>query len=368
MAMPILILAEPASVELQVAGLALLDRLAVSAHRAAGGPVTLVCPVPVPPLKRAKALGIPVKVVTKRPAMEEATLVMAWQAFAQVGDLQRMVTARGRLCRADGRPLPAGVLEEDFTHLDKALDRLDAVTAQGVAEYVDCPVAARRAGGRLWASLTSSSDGVVDRYVNRPVGRLLSKALVGTVVSPNQVSVVATLMGVASGWLLAQGEFALSLWGVALLQASAVVDCVDGDLARAAYKESRFGRWLDLGGDQVVHVAIFAGLTVGLLRAGVEAPILALGVSAVVGVVISFLVVLRGLLRPQLLQNTPLQRLIDATTNRDFSVLLLLLAAAGRLEWFLWLTAVGVHVFWLTALVLQLKGNPSPTAGRQSGA
>ena len=44
MAMPILILAEPAAVELQVAGLALLDRLVVSAHRATGGAVTLVGP------------------------------------------------------------------------------------------------------------------------------------------------------------------------------------------------------------------------------------------------------------------------------------------------------------------------------------
>jgi hypothetical protein len=68
---------------------------------------------------------------------------------------------------------------------------------------------------------------------------------------------------------------------------------------------------------------------------------------------------MRGLMQPESQRNSRLQKLIDATTNRDFSVLLLILALVGRLEWFLWLTALGVHVFWVLALSLQLKQSPA---------
>jgi hypothetical protein len=47
--------------------------------------------------------------------------------------------------------------------------------------------------------------------------------------------------------------------------------------------------------------------------------------------------------------------LIDALTNRDFSILLLLAAVAGKLEWFLWLLAGGVNLFWPIVLGLAWK-------------
>ena len=154
------------------------------------------------------------------------------------------------------------------------------------------------------------------------------------------------------------GTRAEAILGAALLQLSAIIDCVDGDVARVVFKESPLGKWLDIVGDQVVHIGVFVAIGIGLWRAGVEAPVLALAASAGVGVIISFAVVLRSLLNPELQKNTALQRLIDATTNRDFSVLLLALALVDRLVWFLWLAAFGVHVFWMVALSLQLRRTP----------
>ena len=49
-----------------------------------------------------------------------------------------------------------------------------------------------------------------------------------------------------------------------------------------------------------------------------------------------------------------LQALIERMTNRDFSVLLLVLAAADRVVWFIWMLGIGVHCFWMVALGLQL--------------
>jgi len=123
-------------------------------------------------------------------------------------------------------------------------------------------------------------------------------------------------------------------------------------VARSVFKESPMGKWLDIVGDQVVHASVFAGIAIGLWRQGAQGPFLWLGGSAVIGGFIAFLVILRGIRTPDP-ANTRLQKLIDAATNRDFSVLVLILACFDRLGLFLWAAAIGSHVFWILALVLQ---------------
>ena len=49
---------------------------------------------------------------------------------------------------------------------------------------------------------------------------------------------------------------------------------------------------------------------------------------------------------------TRLDRLIDALANRDFSLVLIICALTGTLQWFLWALAVGVNLFWLSVLGL----------------
>ena len=276
-----------------------------------------------------------------------------------VKDVKRLLEHRARLELPDGQRLPAGVAQHYSGALEADLATAPVLAPGGPVALVSDAASARAATSALWASLTSSSDGLVDRCFNRPVGRFFSKVLIHTAVTPNQISICATLIGVASAICFGVGSHTAVLIGALLLQFSAIIDCVDGDVARVLFKESPLGKWLDIIGDQIVHIGVFVALGVGLWRAGVEAPVLALAASAGVGVVISFGVVLRSQLDPQLHQNTALQRLIDATTNRDFSVLLLALALADRLVWFLWLAAFGVHLFWMVALSLQFRRSPA---------
>jgi hypothetical protein len=42
-------------------------------------------------------------------------------------------------------------------------------------------------------------------------------------------------------------------------------------------------------------------------------------------------------------------------TNRDFSLLVLVLAIAGKLDLFLWMAGIGVHLFWIIALHSQWR-------------
>ncbi|MGD2185949.1 MAG: CDP-alcohol phosphatidyltransferase family protein [Desulfobacterales bacterium] len=265
-----------------------------------------------------------------------------------------MIQYRGRLVNQHGEALPIGLVSQASVSIEEALKDLTRVSAKGVAELINDQRSARRAERHLWSSLTSKTDGFVDRTVNRPLGRFLSKILIHAPLTPNQISVISMMIGLWAAYCFNLGNYAAGIIGALLLQVSAIIDCVDGDIARILYKESRLGKWLDISADQVVHVALFAAIAIGLKRQGSSAPVLLLGISAVIGALLSFGVVVRGMVVPKNRQNAKLQKLIDSTTNRDFSVLLLLLALFNQLDWFLWLAAIGVHIFWLTALILQL--------------
>ena len=358
---PAVLICETAEDLPAIASLTTLDRLLVATFRAGCDPIYVVCPGPLPTLRRAPALGVPFSVVTDAPTPNGPAFIASTRVLLTVRDVQRLVETRSRVV-LDGQPAPAGFTPHFSGQLERDLAGQPEMPATAVAAVISDKASGCDATRTLWASLTSSSDGIVDRHFNRPVGRPLSKLLIHTPITPNQISIAATLLGILAAVGFGAGNHSAAIIGAILLQVSAILDCVDGDVARVVFKESPLGKWLDIVGDQIVHIGVFVGIGIGLWRAGTSGPVLALAVSAGAGVVISFAVVIRGLLNPKLQKNTALQRLIDATTNRDFSVLLIGLAFIGRLEWFLWLAAFGVHVFWILALSLQFSRRPQVAA------
>jgi phosphatidylglycerophosphate synthase len=357
---------------LEIAGLTLLDRLVVTAHRAGCAPIFVACQT-APPLARAEALGIQVSHVPAMPEeavaaalcrraagrpdragrlqeSHEPLLLIEGSVLLDVRDLVNVIGQGGQLVSAEGRPLPVRM----------TVDNPSPVVAGSMAMVILDAASAAEGERKLWASLTSSADGLVDRFFNRPAGRQFSKLLVKTPISPNQVSVVSILIGLASAWFFARGDFVA---GALVLQLCAIIDCVDGDLARALFKQSRLGKWLDLGGDQVVHFSVFAAIGIGVARIDPSVPALALGASAAVGVLICFAVIVRALRQPVAQRGPLLNKLLDATANRDFSVLLLVLAIFGRMDLFLWMAGIGIHLFWIALLALD-GGRATPARWR----
>ncbi len=366
---PAVIYCDPQIGSIRIAALTLLDRLVVALHRGGCRAIHVVCPGPVPDMRRARALGMSVQTAAAAPQTSGPVLVSSCSVLIQPVDVKAVLGKSGHLSDSAGALLPVGVtarLPAALSDFGAALENVPVVRSIGVAGRVDDRESATRMERQLWASLGSTSDGVVDTYFNRPLGRFLSKVLIHTPVTPNQVTVVSALVGLVSAWFFAQGNYTAGIIGAILLQLSALIDCVDGDIARVVFKESPIGKWLDLGLDQVVHVAVFATLAVGLHRAGIDAPVMWLGISAVAGAVISFPVVVRAR-RLATAEDTRLEKFIDAASTRDFTALILFLAVIGHLEWFLWLTGITVHIFWVTALVLQLPKSTGKSA-TSSGA
>ena len=345
---PVLLIAEDPACHRTITGLSVLDRLVITAHRAGAEGITILCAGERPKLTRAEALGIVVNWAKEAPSLEENTLVAFGQLVVQLPDFKKVLTEGGRLYSEAREPLPCGIAARWKFSLEDSLPDRPRVFAQGVARVVKDGLSAAQAEDALWDTMGSPSDGLVDTHFNRPLGRPLSRLLIHTRITPNQVSIFGILLGVFAAYCFTLGLPKWMILGAVLLQLSAVIGCIDGDLARMGFKETAAGKWIEFGGNQMVRLCLFAGIGAGVYKLNDNnSPALWLGLSAAAGTVIFFVVMLRAHLR--------LQPFINKTANRDFSVLLLALAIAQRVDWFLWLAAIGVHLFWMTALWVQRR-------------
>lgn len=198
---------------------------------------------------------------------------------------------------------------------------------------------------------------LIDRRLSRPVTRLL----LGVPVTPSQITLASILLGLVGAVGLATVSYGGRLAGVLALVASIVLDCVDGEIARARYQQSARGARLDVIGDYTVHLAVFVGLSVGLLRQGLP-PGGAWAAGALIGGVAAAMVTMHRLfVQPALSQGgdlhwagdaegwqgTPVAAVVEKLASRDYTYVLLVLALAGHLEWFLYAAAVGAWAFVL---------------------
>ena len=92
----------------------------------------------------------------------------------------------------------------------------------------------------------------VNIWLHRPVAYGIVALVYRTPLTPNQVTLLAMLCGVAAGVLWVIGTPTLMLVGGALLWSSAILDGVDGILARAKQMHSELGRALDGSADMLV--------------------------------------------------------------------------------------------------------------------
>jgi phosphatidylglycerophosphate synthase len=98
--------------------------------------------------------------------------------------------------------------------------------------------------------------------MNRWVVRLLYP----TSVTPNQITFLSLIFGLASaGFYVAEIPNAL-MWGALFLYGKVFLDNVDGNLARVRGTTSRFGRFLDSLADFIVTVLVYIAVTVVLVR------------------------------------------------------------------------------------------------------
>lgn len=203
---------------------------------------------------------------------------------------------------------------------------------------------------------TNATDGLLARLIDRKVSWRISRRLAGTAVTPNQVTLGNTALGFVCALMFASPGYWWRLAGALLFLTSVTIDGVDGELARLKMVESEAGGRLDKITDNIVHVALFAGLMVGCYRASGSVAyayllLMLMGGWAACAVSINRAVRLDAPTAHNFVQQ------VERLTGRDFAYLLVVLALVERLEYFAWGAAFGTYVFalWLWKLTNDRK-------------
>lgn len=198
--------------------------------------------------------------------------------------------------------------------------------------------------------------------VIRVISRRVLPLIARTPATPNQLTVVSLVLGLAAAGCYLTGDASWALVGAALFMGCYILDNCDGDLARLHGTPSRFGAVLDTAVDCVVHLVLFAAIGFGLTRASGDMIWTWLGLTATAGAAINSVIAMRKELRgagpdaapgsPHASPHGPGEWLLFAfreLSRADFCFLLALATAIGVHGWLLAASAVGAHVYWLSA-------------------
>lgn len=186
--------------------------------------------------------------------------------------LESVSVPDGALLIAGDRMVPAAAVRaghaaEGLGHAGADEDSTRAV----IAELVGGESAARlsAAGRSVLLGTAKQTDGIVSRYINRPISRAFSRVLL---MIPGMRPIHATfgtaLLALLMILCLLRGDNWGLVAGALLFQAASIFDGVDGEIARATYRASRTGAALDSMIDAITNLAFLAGVAINLHMQG----------------------------------------------------------------------------------------------------
>ncbi len=105
--------------------------------------------------------------------------------------------------------------------------------------------------------LIKEEDGIISRHINRKISLRISKILVNTPITPNALSLISFLIGLASAVAFSLEK---NLIAGVLAQISSIVDGCDGEIARLKGLSSKFGGFFDAILDRYADCFILMGM------------------------------------------------------------------------------------------------------------
>ena len=111
-----------------------------------------------------------------------------------------------------------------------------------------------------------SQDGLVSRYLNRPISRAVTRLLLRFPTTPNGWTLLIFPLPIFASLILLHGTYWSFFWGLLLFQVFSILDGCDGEIARAKFMESERGQKLDNLCDVLGNILLVLGLGFGLSR------------------------------------------------------------------------------------------------------
>jgi phosphatidylglycerophosphate synthase len=131
-----------------------------------------------------------------------------------------------------------------------------------IAVHAATTPAERKGAAKMLLQLLvkAAEDSPVSRYIYRPLSRPITRALLHTKITPNQVSYFVGVLGLAGCVLTALPSQSALIWGAFLVFVSCIIDGCDGEIARMKLQFSPFGAWLDTVIDEITQVCYFLAI------------------------------------------------------------------------------------------------------------
>ncbi|MBB5398473.1 phosphatidylglycerophosphate synthase [Paraburkholderia sp. JPY162] len=170
--------------------------------------------------------------------------------------------------------------------------------------------------------------------------------LIDTWVTPNHLTTLRLLIGVAGALCLAHGGFGWANAGALLIVLSNFVDHTDGELARVGGKSSRIGHFYDLACDALVTVMLFVGMGIGVGGAQIDALKLAPGMlGAVAGVAVALIFFLRMRIEEMVGKAGTKQASVGGFETEDVLYLLPIVTLTNVVAPFVVVASIGAPLF-----------------------
>lgn len=185
------------------------------------------------------------------------------------------------------------------------------------------------------------------------LARHLVRPLRNTRVTPNHLTTLRLIIGLAGVACLAQGGFAWTNYGALLIVLSNFVDHTDGELARISGKSSKIGHFYDLASDALITVLLFVGMGMALAQpatSGAEAlgPV---GRGTVAGLAVALIFFLRMRIESRVGKSGTKQASAAGFETEDVLYLLPLVTLTDSIGPFLSLASVGAPLFALLVII-----------------
>lgn len=149
---------------------------------------------------------------------------------------------------------------------------------------VDDPGSLLKAERALLERLRSKpNDGPVSRYLNRPLSVRISRRLVKTPITPNQISLFSFVLSLLAALFFSRQGYLMLAAGAMLAQIASVIDGCDGEVARLKFLASDYGGWFDAVLDRYADGFLLFGLTWHAFTYGGDGYALFTGFMAIIG-------------------------------------------------------------------------------------
>jgi archaetidylinositol phosphate synthase len=178
------------------------------------------------------------------------------------------------------------------------------------------------------------------------LARRLVAPLGSSWVTPNHLTTVRLLVGLAAAAAFVPGAYVWSNVGAILLAVSNFLDHCDGELARISGKSSRAGHVYDLASDALVTVVVFIAIGLGVgVRLGGVFPVPAALLGCIAGCAIALIFYLRMQIEDRIGKSGAQQASLGGFETEDVLYLLPLATLWDRTASLLIAAAVGAPLY-----------------------